>query len=671
MSFFGRFNPFDFPKLVDRINITVRNFLLLKFHNKKRETLRNSNLSDKLFKKIFGSQEITEIRNVFYNNHLFPYSNNNEREKIIECLNHSCLEDIKKYLNIADKIIELEFHIFEKIHLFKDGVDWHYGFFDNFSWKLQKSETINIHPKGKNVDVKYVWELNRHQFLLHLGFAYYYTKNEKYAKEFKYIILDWIKKNPPLYGINWYSGLEISIRLISWIFTLYFFGDSKEINNNLFFKKIVNSMIQHAYHLKYFYTRRSFNHTVGELFGIYLFSRVFKKLKPFKKWDKIFFKKFKSQLFLQIRPDGTNIEQSINYHRFVLEFFSLFTILNFNTLKKAELNIIEKMYDYLLYSIKPNGAHPSIGDIDDGKVLILTSFKKNLFEDLINLGSTLLQRGDLKSISRKIFPPSILLLGVKGNEIYNNLTIIEPEQNLKYFDKAGYFFLRNNWSDRANYLFVDFGKFGAKEAPHSHSSITNIIYSYKGKNILIDSGCYTYNKSWKERNDFRNSKAHNILSINGQNQAVISSWFSWVKKPKIRRTNKFFNNKIELECVHNGFSGFIVKRNIKTEKNLNRILIKDVVRPCYEIQDDEISKIKIYYHLNNGLNISLENNTVNIDNELLIKVSSSNGFNIQIEKSFYSPNYGEKYENSLISISSNHSFKQNKTYKILTEINPI
>ena len=94
MVFFSRFNPFDFSKLGDRINIIIRNHLMLKFYNKKREILRNSNLSDKLFKKIIGSLEIADIRKVFHNNHLFPYSNDNEKEKIIECLNHACLEDV-------------------------------------------------------------------------------------------------------------------------------------------------------------------------------------------------------------------------------------------------------------------------------------------------------------------------------------------------------------------------------------------------------------------------------------------------------------------------------------------------------------------------------------------------------------------------------------------------
>jgi len=291
--------------------------------------------------------------------------------------------------------------------------------------------------------------------------------------------------------------------------------------------------------------------------------------------------------------------------------------------------------------------------------------------DLLNLGSILFQRGDLKFHSKKLLPPSILLLGSKKIEIYNNLKIIKPNTKLKYFKDAGYFVIRNNWSSKANYLFIDFGRFGARNAGHSHSNITNIIYSYKGKNIITDSGTYTYNKSWEERNYFRSSKAHNVLTINNQNQAMIKSWFSWENKPRVKSIINIHNNKIELGCYHNGYKGFNIKRNIITNRDLNNILIKDTVIRSQEIQNEEIFDIKIYYHFSRGLNISLENNIVNIDNEILLKVSSSFDFNVQIDKSLYSPNYGEKYENSLLSISSNHSFKQNAIFEILIEIKNI
>jgi len=352
------------------------------FLNKNKLYLRNSSKSNDIFKKNFGKNlDFDEFRRVFFNKKIFSYSDSREKSKIIEVLNQNHLNSVNKYIKIANQIISKEFIIFEKKYKFKEKIDWHYSFFGDFRWKLEKSDKINIRPRYKShyIDVKYVWELNRHQFLPYLGFAYFITKDEKYAIEFKKLILDWIEKNPPLYGINWFSGLEISLRLISWIFTLFFFRDSKEINNKHFFSKIFKVLFQHAYYLRYFYTKRSFNHTVGDLFGVYLFSKVFEEIKLIKKWEKKFFKKLKKQIILQIRPDGIDIEQSVNYHKFVLEFFSLFAILNPKLISKSEGILIEKMFDYLLHIIKPDSHFPLIGDVDDGKVLFLTNLKNMVF----------------------------------------------------------------------------------------------------------------------------------------------------------------------------------------------------------------------------------------------------------------------------------------------------
>jgi len=664
ISNFNHFNFINFykPELLN-------NLLLFTYYNKKRTILRNSFHSDFLLDEFFKkSLNFEKMRNIFFNKQIFAYSNNLEREKIIEYLKEDCVIEIGNYIEYADKIIRKELSIFEKSYRFKNKLDWHYSFFNTFKWILEKSENINIHPNIREIDVKYVWELNRHQFLIYLGFAYYFSKNKVYAREFKQLILDWIKKNPPLYGINWHSGLEISIRLISWIFSLYFFKDSKEINNNDFFKKIFTSMFQHAYYLRYFYSRRKFNHTVGDIFGLYLFSKIFEEIKPIKKWEKKFYKKFKRQILLQIRPDGTHIEQSVNYHRFVLEFFILFVLINPNDINEEEKKNINKMYDYLLYIIKPNRNFPLIGDFDDGKVLLLTFYKNNPFIDLINLGSILFQRGDLKYASKNISPISILLLGTRGYEIYKKLKIQEPYKKFKYFENAGYIVIRNNWSDKANFLFIDFGKFGAQKAGHSHSSITNFIYCYRGKNIINDSGTYTYNKSWKERNLFRSSKAHNILVINQKNQAEIKSWFEWEKKPKLKRNIYIKDGGIELSCIHNGYKGFLVERKIITNDVLNELLIKDKIIPLNYLKTNELVSINLYLHFDNSIKLELINNRVLINDEMKLEISSKHNFITRFEKFFYSPLYGIKMECPMLNIYLNNDFNANKIIEIETKI---
>ncbi len=662
-------NPHSFFNSID----VLRDFLSKKFINfkniKHKRIIRNSYQSDFHIKKYISFDfDMESIKNIYFDNQIFSYTNLSEKPKINRILKDNCILKSKQYIEYANKILKNQFSIFEKTYEFKRNINWHYGFFNNFYWKLEKSERIDIHPKGREIDVKYVWELNRHNFLPYLGFAYYFTNDETYAKEFKKIILDWIRKNPPLYGINWFSGLEISIRLISWIFTLYFFKDSKEVNNKEFFEKIFSSMFQHALYLKYFYTRSSFNHTVGDLFGIYLFSKIFEKINPMKKWERKFFNKLSKQISLQTRTDGTNIEQSVNYHRFVLEFFSLFMVLNLKSINEKEYYLMEKMFNYLLYIIKPNREFPLIGDFDDGKVLPLSYFENNLFTDLIDLGSILFHRADLKFISSRISPLSVLLLGSNRFEIYQKIQSQEPKKKVEFFNKAGYFVLRDNWSDQSNYLFIDYGKFGPFIAPHSHSGITNFIYSFKGKDIIIDSGTYTYNKSWNQRNYFRGSEAHNVLVINKKNQAKISDWFAWQNKPKIKRNFNENVRNLEFTCFHNGYSGFIVKRTIITQGNLENITIKDSVIKTQNISTNKFDIIDINFHLNGDLDVKIKDNIISLNNKIYLEVISKHKFEIKIKNSEYSPRYGFIEKNFLLNIHLNHIFTKDNKLEVETKI---
>ncbi|MFX1501756.1 MAG: alginate lyase family protein [Promethearchaeota archaeon] len=617
---------------------------------------------------------VEKLRSQFFDFKLLSYSNLKEKPKIINFINSNCKKEKKDYINRANEILKNRVDIFGKEHIFKKKINWHYGFYKNYIWKLKKSEEIEIRPKvnsENNIDIKYVWELNRHQFLPYLGFAYYITNDERYSLKFKELITDWIKMNPPLIGVNWISGLEISIRLISWIFALKFFKDSKKINNKKFLGLILRSMFQHSYYLKYFYSKRSFNHTVGDLLGLYLFSKIFKNIGKINKWEKKFYTKFKRQIFLQTRSDGIDIEQSINYHRFVLEFFIIFLIINQDNLKHNEVKRILKMFEFLVYSIKPNGRLPNIGDSDQGFVLPFSDYFNGKLKNLINIGSIIFNRSDFKYISDEIRLISLLFFGLEGYNKFNKISPQKPHQKLFIFNKSGFIILRNNWENTANYIFINFGKFGPQNAPHSHSDITNFIFSFKGKDIIIDSGTYTYNRSWKERNYFRSSKSHNVLTINDKNQAEIFHWFGWKNKPKTKRKVKKLNNSFTISCLHDGYKGFIVQRYIKCFKNLDNLEIKDLI---FLRSDNSYKKLRcanLFFHFAEDINIQLENNRIKINNNLSMRIHSNISFHLKLENSYYSPKYGEILSNKRLNVSLKLDQFSEKNIKIITKIEKI
>src|ERR1700680_3091051 len=52
-------------------------------------------------------------------------------------------------------------------------------------------------------DSKVIWELNRHQWFVHLGQAYRLTRDERYAWAVVRYLQAWLRANPPGMGINW------------------------------------------------------------------------------------------------------------------------------------------------------------------------------------------------------------------------------------------------------------------------------------------------------------------------------------------------------------------------------------------------------------------------------------------------------------------------------------
>ncbi len=677
LEFLKYLRPINYFNLVNYYKILFEKFVQIPIIYKRRRYLRNSKSSEFLYNKFIGNNiSIDELSKIFFQKNIFYYSNIESRSDIINILDKKCTIEKNKFIDYANCIIENDFQIFEKQLKFEKGINWHYGFAENYNWSRIQSNQLDIIPKinNQNVDVKYVWELNRQLFLTYLGFAYYYTQDEKYALKFKEIILHWIRHNPPMIGINWFSGLEISIRLTSWIFSLYFFKNSEIINNSQFFKIIFRSMFQHAYYLRFFYTKRSFNHTIGELFGGYLFSHIFNDCKKIKNWEQISFKKLKTQILLQVRPDGFHIEQSVNYHRFVLEFFMIFLLLNKDLIESPEGILIKKMVKNLSVIVKPNGKVPLVGDVDNGKVLLLSGYNDKSHLDLINLGCVLFKSSDLKHIVKKLSPISLLLFGPEEVKSVDSLEFYEPKKKVIYYENSGYFLLRNGWGDKSSYLFVDLGNFGPQRAPHSHSGISNIILSCNGKDILIDSGTKSYNRSMEERNYFRGSIAHNVISIDNKNQAKPSSWFGWTQKPKTSRKVVESNDLIQILCNHDGYSGFLVQRLILASKDLRSIIVKDKVQPESRKKDNKKHKIELNYHFPEGTSLDVDfkgKNSVLINKEIMLSISSNSIFEYKLESAEIAPKYGETHQISVLKIQVIESFSSKNSVSITTEFRVI
>ncbi len=87
--------------------------------------------------------------------------------------------------------------------------------FSGKSFPLSFSKSINIRT-DKFGSAKAVWEVNRLQFLIPLLTDYKITGDRKKLDLFVAIMTEWNEQNPYLKGINWYSNIEVNLRLINW-----------------------------------------------------------------------------------------------------------------------------------------------------------------------------------------------------------------------------------------------------------------------------------------------------------------------------------------------------------------------------------------------------------------------------------------------------------------------
>jgi len=641
---------------------------------KKKLLLENSFGSDHYFKKILPEIDFyfNKFKEVFFKNNPFCFVDDIERKSICNEIENTLPEYKEKIISKAESIMQNRFNILNIEYQFQNKLNWFYSFFDDYYWPFKRTEKIQYILEGQNdIDIKYSLRLSYHQEFVILGLAYFLTNNEKYTFKFIELILDWIKKNPPNFGINWIDLLEISHRVISWIISLSLFKNSRSITKN-HFKLIAKSLYQQIFYIKLNSDKKSFNHVIGEYFTIFLFSKIFKDIYSINKWYKKAKKVLIQQIDRQIQEDGVHIEQSTHYHCLVLEIFILLLVIEPKIIPTKELKLIEKMFEYLRFLIKPNGDLPLVGDSDDAHFIPTIFFNNEKFytQDLLNLGAVLFNRQDfiLKYNDDKI-PLILMLLGNAKFKIYEEMKPFITKDNIKYFSRSGYVIGKSNWTNKSNYLFFDMGHFSSGSSGHDHSDISNLIYSFRGKPILIDSGTYMYNIPLNRRNIFRTNKAHNIISINNKNQALPSGIWEWKDQPKIKR--KFFRDKNYLYAIieHNGHKNFKTRRQLIASNNLNKIEIIDLIIPTKNFRGE--STVSSFFHFPKDISLEISGNIISINSYLILEIKNGNNRFKIMKKTFpYSPYYGVKKKSHLIEVKINHNFSDGKNLRLFYYIYP-
>ena len=542
---------------------------------------------------------------------------------------------------------------------FGNPIDWHLEPVAGKRAPLVHWSQLNYLDADLFGDKKITWELNRHQYFITLGQAYWLTGDERYAQTFVEHVNSWMDQNPPKLGINWASSLEIAFRSIAWIWALHFFKESAALTAETF-SRLCKFLYLNARHLETFLsTYFSPNtHLTGEALGLFYLGALMPEFKESARWRNKGLEILLAQLPRHVREDGVYFEQSSYYHRYTTDFYLHLRVLLSNADRAIPPVLDEKLrllLDHLMYITRPDGTTPLFGDDDGGRLLSFFARPANDFRATLATGAALFERADYKFVAGDAVEEALWLLGPASVARLDQVAAAEPEKESVAFSAGGYYVMRDGWTANSNYLLFDCGPHGTDNCGHAHADALSFEVAVNGRTVLVDPGTYTYTGSKEMRDWFRSSAAHNTLTIDGESSSVSDGPFSWKTIARSECSSWITEESFDyVVASHDGF-----RRLSEPAKHTRSILfIKNsywVVRDVVEVSGEH--ELQARFHLDPRLE-PLHSN----DNP--VRVISKNGHvpvlqisafarNIEWtkENSWVSECYGERKEASVLSIS--------------------
>lgn len=555
------------------------------------------------------------------------FSNSNKIYEYVECN----IDTEKLYSNLDKVFNNVQINIDQDSYEFKqfnntinlnEKINWHKGIKGEWDKEISSYE-IEFKNTDSIGDIRYSWEVNRHQFMPSLAIKYLRTKDKKYLNLLEMHFEDWMDNNRFLKGINWSSSMEIALRAYQWLIVLYFLKDSdfKEFKDKLA-KSIIGSTDYVMKNLSLYSSAN--NHLILEVAISSIIGYCFKNTYN-QDWFEKGYKVLCEELSNQFHQDGVNKEQALHYQGFVtdmmLQYNSIMKKIGFN---EIESDLIKKSVLFI-NELNAQNNYVDFGDSDDAKIINFTNSKYNYYDYILTFASY--HYGIDFSISNNSYLEVEMFCSRK-----KDLEKIQKRE-FSIYENGGYAIINNN----DNVLVFDFGELGfGSLSAHGHADALMFMYYNKGNQFFIDSGTYIYNIERERRDYYRGTKAHNTLSYKDINQSEIKGPFLWGKKSTTKILNiEETDREYILEANNNGYNPNGHTRKIQYLKETDLIMIYDYFDKEAELNfilDDNVKVNKIsenILRLYNNKEIfiycdgNIELEKVNISKEFLQQIESN------------------------------------------------
>ncbi len=433
-------------------------------------------------------------------------------------------------------------------------------------------------------DIRFIWELDRMHHLACFGQAWRLTGDSKWPAAIVEHTEVLLSEAPYERGIHWYDGLQLGIRIFSFVAAADLCHDSGAATHRC----LNNAVLGHALALRRQMSPNSAltnNHSIGEASGLVLAGLFLDRQPVARRLVAEGLQRLEVELGRQLYGDGMPYEGALPYVRFDLEFL-LLLIPAFKSSGKALPGWLRdaavRMAGALAAMADRAGRIPPIGDGDDGRVLRLDNEPYLTVNETLHLAERLL---DLRNLAPAEATGGFAFW-VAGPPIDKG----QKQERCRggdlsvHLPDCGMIHIRRGSLD----LWVDSGPTGlGPKGPggHGHNDTTAIVVHLDGVALLHDPGWYTYYGDRAMRDRLRSTAAHNTVTVDGAEQARLGGLFEILNecRPAQTRMRCFRDGTIGIVCGHNGFErlgkGVLYRRYISISGDRPwRILVADVVR---------------------------------------------------------------------------------------------
>lgn len=505
-------------------------------------------------------------------------------------------------------------------------VKWHKCLKTDKTYPLVFSRDVNTRNDEQGI-AKYVWEPNRLNFLPHLAMQIRKSGDEKYVRKFVELMTSWMEENPYMMGVNWYSNIEVNIRLINW-WLCWEIMDANYLSSKYdYFKKFTEEVwIKLIYaHCVYSKNHPSFyssanNHRISEVSGLFI-SSSFWKFKDSKEWNRYSRKHLEKEILTQNSKNGINKEETSEYIQFITDFFLLPKIVADAKGEAFSDHYNEVLYKSICYIgtlMNINGKINHYGDADEGRVCVLQNRQDQKNESsLLQTGALLFGDKELLKLSPDLLDlKNKILLGKSGIQKWEDLNTNKNGLNYRgsrFFKEEGHFFFRKEDSQKEMFMHFNAGELGFLAiAAHGHSDALSFNLSVNGQWYIVDTGTFSYHTDMDWRNYFVSTMAHNTISINGENQALRGGPTMWRDHYKCNILSvQSSQQKESVTACHNGYEdkyGILHERRIDFDKTNSIFCIYDLLKGAGN------QTAFINFHIHPDINAELKNYRFQLEN---------------------------------------------------------